>query len=166
MGVLFSRRHPPVDTEVKRLVELTEPLGRGDILTYEDIETCVGFGRVADTDRYQFNRCVAKWKRAVLESRGIAIGAVSTVGYRLMTVDEQLERAARKAACGARSDRQATRMVVLMKDSELDAAQASRKAAIAEHISTTYSARKLSYEKLKSLIVVPRALPRPPIPEE
>lgn len=159
----ISRQHPPVDKEVASLTAACEGLTRGDVFTYEQIEATTGFVKGEPL----WDKAVRKWRRAILQARGIALAAVPNVGYMLMDNDQQLEAAARLAiARVAKCQRKSTQLLVGIDDKDLNDAQRDRRDAIAEHVSNTHDAQAVSLAKLKSRIVVPRALPRPPIPEE
>lgn len=66
------------------LVRLRE-MKRGEVITYAEIEKLTGIPQ----DRVSYRTTTENARRELLAEKGIALEAIATVGYRLMTVQTQ-----------------------------------------------------------------------------
>lgn len=72
---------------VGRLIKVAEPLKRGDVIGHEAIVEILGCQ--PHTEHWQL--CIGKLKRHMERVRGISIWSEPTVGYKLCTIQEQIE---------------------------------------------------------------------------
>jgi hypothetical protein len=79
-------------TMVDELYTLTVPLNRGDILPHEAISRVCG----VDPHARHYQWCLRKLARRLQAERGIAIWNEPKIGYRLLTVADQLNIPSRK----------------------------------------------------------------------
>ena len=95
-----------IDDKAALILAAADPLCRGDVIPFEAIE------RIADMvrDGEKWSTLVRALKRRMLRSRRIALWPVPNVGYRLCTVDEQLNMLAESRQ--RRAGRQLSRTLV------------------------------------------------------
>jgi hypothetical protein len=75
-----------IEAMTEALYGLTANLNRGDILTHEMIRPVLG----CEPNEYPWQLCVDKVRARLEKEREIATWPEKTVGYRLLTVDEQI----------------------------------------------------------------------------
>ena len=99
MGLPQVLTRRDVSKEVGALLENTKSLARGSVVDYETIKKLTKLQR-GDKG---WSALIRQWKRRMMSEFGMWVGVVNCVGYRLLTVDEQLkvqperyERQARK----------------------------------------------------------------------
>jgi hypothetical protein len=89
---------PAIDQAIDRLMHAAKDLTRGDILTWPRIESVSGMRRY----KRHWSCLIFKLKRRFEQERGIELWAVTDVGMRLSTVEDQLfvnpKKRLRKAA--------------------------------------------------------------------
>ena len=113
-----------ISDAVARVVSLLSPHKRGDVVSWEQIETAAGFERES-THWSAFNRRMRKCFR---QNTGIVLWPVNGIGLKLLTTDEQLNM--RSISRQRRAIRQLTRDVIELKalpDSELSDHQRNAK---------------------------------------
>lgn len=114
---------------IERLYEACEGLGRGDVLTHEVIREILG----CEPHEGHWGHCVTKVRRRLLEERGIDCWPDPTVGYRLMTAEEQLVDAPRRRQLrGFRQLRRNVRSLTALPDRNLTAHQRRMKLLLVE----------------------------------
>lgn len=113
-----------LESVVTRVFEFAKDLERGDILHLEDIERIVGCERYEG----QWGGIVRKVRLRIRDERGIATRSVVTVGYKLLTKEEQVTVCPQDRQ--RRASRQITRgiqEVAALDASELNVHQAQRR---------------------------------------
>jgi hypothetical protein len=94
----FLTKRIPVDKELKALLEISDQLERGALIKYGEIETATRL----EKDTAAWAKVIRLWRKATLEKRQIVITCESGVGYRLATVNDQVD-------VGGRLEKQADR---------------------------------------------------------
>jgi hypothetical protein len=85
------QQNPTLTEFVAKLLDACRPLQRGDYLRHEAI---IPILRVQPNEGH-WPTCIVKLKRQLELTRGITIRCERGVGYRLLTIDEQLTEAPR-----------------------------------------------------------------------
>lgn len=89
MANAFLTKKRDISKELAALVEATNDLPRGSLVTHDTITELTGF----DQQHSHRGSLIGKWKRAIRETRGIEITAAVPygTGYKLLTVEEQMK---------------------------------------------------------------------------
>jgi hypothetical protein len=95
-GTVSARR--PVDTELLRLAAKTKTLMRGSLVRHAEIERWTGVRK----NEPPWKRLIWLWKSWAIRERNISIVSEPGIGYRLATVDQQLDFAVRLEKAGGR----------------------------------------------------------------
>lgn len=85
MATKFAEKDIITDA-VTRVMEVLDQFARGEVCSWERIETAAGF----DRESSHWSAFVMRLKRRHRRERGIVLFAVSGVGFKLLTTDEQL----------------------------------------------------------------------------
>ena len=76
---------PEISKATEALLVRLREMKRGEVITYAEIEKLTGIPQ----DRVSYRTTTENARRELLDEKGIALEAIATVGYRLMTVATQ-----------------------------------------------------------------------------
>jgi hypothetical protein len=122
---------PEIDKQVADLYKAAKPLQRGDILPHDTIEAVLK----VKPHEGRWDHVVNRVRRRIEARRGVATWPVPTVGYKLLTVKEQMEFLPKKRLLKAsRQERRARRSVEALDDKHLTPHQRRLKLAQLDHL--------------------------------
>lgn len=131
---------------------------RGDVVTHEAIGAILGLG----PHEGRWDHVVNRVRGRVQRERGIATWPEPTVGYRLLTVKEQVEDLPRwRLKRAARQARRAKRSIEALPDAGLSMHQRRVKEAQIEALKLATSEVRRQQRVMEVLVRRPQANPRP-----
>lgn len=81
----------PTDIDVEKLNKTFVDLNAGDIVTYMQLEQCLGMSRELN----RFRTIVGAWRRKLFRERNVFLGTVKNEGYRVCDASARVEQAAK-----------------------------------------------------------------------
>lgn len=126
MSEAFKRVNHVANAAVDRLYEMMQPMGRGDVLTFEVLDEVIG----GERHRHPWALVIKKLKRRLLEERGITLKNAQMVGYYLAPVDEQIAQGADRTREAARRIGWGIKHVDATPDEELTLPSRQRKIGV------------------------------------
>lgn len=148
-----------ITKELKKLIEATESLPRGTLVTYEDMEKITGLFR----DERPFKLIIRKWKRKIKDLRGVEVlpSVPPGVGYRFLGVDEQLVvQPAKLKKHAVNKINKAAACIGSIPDEELDEAGKSFRVVVLDQLAELKEKDKSQRAAVNSLLSAPKVLPK------
>lgn len=148
-----------ITKEVKALIAATEDLPRGSLVTHEEINNAAGINE----DHPSRQTILNKWRKHSETTRGITImpSIPAGVGYRLLTVEEQLKVQPLKFRKQAvKKINKAASCLGAIGDKELDEDGAALRSAMLGQLSEMKEKEKAQRATLNTWLAAPKALPR------
>lgn len=156
-GFHFERSEQ-ITLMVEQLLEQLKPLGRGDTIGHNTIAKLLNVG----PHEGHWQTVIAKVKRRLEDERGITLWSEREVGYRLLTIQEQLTFAAKARLRRARRQiRKGLRHVSAVSDVGLSPHQRRLKAAQIELLKNVREEADSQYRRQCSLAQPAKVHPRP-----
>ena len=155
---MFTKKRD-ITAELKALVAATESLPRGSLVTHEEIEKATGMPK----EHPSRTTIIKKWKKYHSVNRGITImpSVPSGVGYRLLTVEEQLKvQPVKYRSQAVKKINKAAECLGSIGDGELDESGAALRSAMLGQLSEMKEKEKAQRAMLSTWLSSPKALPR------
>lgn len=146
----------PIDEELKKLVEATKEQPRGSLVKHSEIEAVTGLTR----DVAPWQKLIRHWRNKMRATRQIEIISEPGIGYRLATVDEQMQLAMRLEKSGGRRLGKAKIAAGSVEPSELTDEGRQLQDKIVADIDRVQLLQREQRAERRSLISMQPALPR------
>lgn len=150
-----------IQRQIDAVYEITEGLQRGDVLTHADIGSVLGLS----PHEGSWGHIVGRVRRRLERERGIATWPETTVGYKLLTTDEQLKVLAWRARKANRQYRRAYRSVESLPEKDLTFHQRKARVLQLALIKEQQQRARLDLRTHKLLMTPRPAMPRRPAME-
>lgn len=155
---MFERKRD-ISVELKALCDATENRERGSLIEHQEIETLTGFTR----EHSHWGQLIKKWKKHMLQQKGIKPLSVAGVGYRFPLQDEQLTKQPDSLMKQAiRKVNDAAACIGSISDADLTPDQLLYRAATLSNMTDLKNLNKTHQAKQQSWLANPKALPRIP----
>lgn len=157
---MFTKKRD-VTKEIKDLIEATKDLPRGSLVTHEEIFTLTGIAK----DHLSRQTIIKKWKKHFEVNRGITImpSVPFGVGYRLLTVEEQLKvQPVKYRAQAVKKINKAATCLGSIGDDELDDGGKGLRSAMLGQLAEMREKEKAQRAVMSTWLSSPKSLPKIP----
>ena len=160
MAILTNRR--PIDEELAKLKAATHDLPRGSLIKHTEIEGATGLQHHDASGQIKppWGKLIRKWKQGFLKDCGIQPVSEPGVGYRLPTVEEQMEAGMRLESASGRRLNKAMAVVGMIPVAQLNEDGQRLQTKIVGDIRAMKGLKKELHAERKSLLSRQPVLPR------
>lgn len=149
----------PVEPDVKKLLKVYPTLNVGDVIRHSEIEEHLGV-------KYRSSRyrtVTDAWRKRMFCDQNILLGAVSGVGFKVLSPDERLDRVSGRFRAASRQDVRAKVEHSAIDTDQCDEIGKKRHEIQGRFLDAALDTRRRQYAEFKSrnrLLQAGKALPR------